>query len=462
MIERLRRSLSFRLLAIFLVLALIFVYGATAALRWIYQEDELRELVSGHLSLHIDYVRKDIGSPPNIDRAIAITEQVPVDIRIAGPDINWASNDAFPLLGDLDWGASTMLSGDPDAWLKQVEDVEFAEQDGYRFIRLNQGPYAIVVTSPRIGEAKSSPDLVLIIVLIGLLWLFFAYVCVRWLFKPIGAIRKGASRIGMGEFDYRISAYRNDQLGDLAEDINKLASDVHSILDAKRQLLLGISHELRSPLSRLRLSLEFLGDASLKEQIRDEVLEMESIIATLLEAERLNSRHAALARRPVDIGDVVDDMIEKYFARDRERIRINPENCSIIARVDEARITLLLKNLVSNALRYSGDSSSPVEIDIADDGTDLVLTVSDYGPGFAPGQADHLGEPFYRADQSRTRGTGGTGLGLYLAKMVADAHGGSLRLDPDYTEGARLVVRIPFLKPDDDSASDPSRQERCK
>ena len=86
MLEAITRSLSFRLLAIFLVLAALFVYGATVALRWIYADDDLRELISGHRSLHVEYVRQDIGNPPRIDRAIAITKQVPVDIRIAGPD----------------------------------------------------------------------------------------------------------------------------------------------------------------------------------------------------------------------------------------------------------------------------------------------------------------------------------------------------------------------------------------
>ena len=228
------------------------------------------------------------------------------------------------------------------------------------------------------------------------------------------------------------------------------------MLDAKRQLLLGISHELRSPLSRLRLSLEFLTDTNARDQIRDEILEMESIIVTLLEAERLNSRHASLSIRPVDIRDTVDDLVEKYFPREADRIQITPTSGVFLARVDEARILLLLKNLVSNALRYSGEESGPIEIDLADAGEDLVITVADHGPGFSPEQAAHIGEPFFRADPSRTRGTGGTGLGLYLAKMVAEAHGGTLHLDPDYDQGARLIVRIPFLRPaaaNDDDAS---------
>ena len=88
MIDRFWRSLSLRLLAIFLVLAVAFVYFATIGIRWVYQEDDLRELISGHLSLHVNYVRNDIGDPPRIERAIEITRQVPVDIRISGEGID--------------------------------------------------------------------------------------------------------------------------------------------------------------------------------------------------------------------------------------------------------------------------------------------------------------------------------------------------------------------------------------
>ena len=91
MLNRLSRSLSFRLLAIFVVLAGMFVYGTFIALKWVYNSDEIRGLISGHLSLHVHYVREDIGSPPSIERAVAITESVPVDIRILGPDIDWNS-----------------------------------------------------------------------------------------------------------------------------------------------------------------------------------------------------------------------------------------------------------------------------------------------------------------------------------------------------------------------------------
>lgn len=107
------------------------------------------------------------------------------------------------------------------------------------------------------------------------------------------------------------------------------------------------------------------------------------------------------------------------------------------------RLILILKNLLSNALRYSSTDDGRVRLSARLDGSDLVVTVEDDGPGISPEQADNLGEPFFRGDPSRTRETGGTGLGLYLAKLAAEAHGGILSVDRQYTQGARLVVRLP-------------------
>ena len=447
MIRWLVRSLSFRLTVIFLLLGGLFVYGTLVAIRWVYNSDDVRGLISGHLSLHVQYVREDIGSPPRIDRALAITERVPVDIRILGPDIDWASDPDFPRISELAFGPSPAFSDDPDAWVDELLGIEFASQGDHNFLRMSSGKngeYDIVVVSPRISDVRSGPDLSYIIVGLGLTFLLLGYAAVSWLFKPIGAIRAGAAQIGRGNFEHRIQAIRHDQLGDLAADINTLAADVQNMLDAKRALLLGISHELRTPLSRLRLHIEFIDNEKQQQELKTEIVEMEKIIVSLLEAERLNSRHEPLARSEVRVRDLVDELIDDFFQRDRDRIQVTDRSDGAIANIDEARVSLLLKNLVSNALRYSPPDSGPVELILAVEGAELVLRVRDRGPGISPDEADHIGEPFYRGDPSRTRDTGGTGLGLYLATLVARAHGGSLRLLDTGEQGACFEARLPL------------------
>lgn len=444
MLNRLSRSLSFRLLAIFVVLALLFVYGSFVALRWVYNSDEIRGLISGHLSLHVHYVKEDIGSPPRIERALAITKSVPVDIRILGPDIDWSSDVNFPALDTLQFGQSPRFGDDPDAWVNELQELEFAVQGRHRFLKIRQDGYDIVVSSPRIADVGSGPDLIMIIVGLGLVYLMIGYAAVSWLFKPIRAIRTGAAHIGQGNFNYRIRNIRHDQLGDLASAINQLAGDVEHMLDAKRALLLGISHELRTPLSRMRLLLEFVESEADREAIKPEIAEMEKIVVSLLEAERLSTRHVTLSRSRVRISDLISDLVDDFFSRDSQRIAVSVVPEDLQANVDEARIALLLKNLVANALRYIPKTDGRVWVSAKVDGQDLVLQVRDNGPGMSSAQAQHIGEPFYRGDPSRTRDTGGTGLGLYLAKLVAEAHEGALNLSNPDEAGACFECRMPL------------------
>ena len=260
MLNRLLRSLSFRLLAIFLVLGGLFVLGTYMAIQRFYNSDQIRGLISGHLSLHVNYVREDIGEPPQIASALAITQRVPVDIRIYGPSVDWASDPNFPRLEDLEFAPSPRFSDDPGAWADELQGVDFAATDNHDFLRMRQGEYDIIVSTPRIADQPTGVPLIPLIIGFGLGFLLIGYAAVTWLFRPIRNIRAGAAHIGRGNFDHRIERIRRDQLGDLAADINRLAGDVESMLDAKRALLLGISHELRTPLSRMRLALEFVDD----------------------------------------------------------------------------------------------------------------------------------------------------------------------------------------------------------
>ena len=322
MLNRLTRSLSFRLLLIFLFLGGLFVLGTIGAIQRFYNSDETRGLISGHLSLHVSYVREDIGVPPDIERAIAITKKVPVDIRIFGPTVDWASDPNFPRVEELDFESSPRFSDSPDAWADELAGVDFADQENHSFLRMRQGGYDIVVSTPRIADKPSGLPLIPLIIGFGLTFLLIGYAAVQWLFRPIRNIREGAAHIGRGNFNHRIENIRRDQLGDLAVDINTLAGDVESMLDAKRALLLGISHELRTPLSRMRLVLEFVEDDENADSLRAEVSEMEKIVVSLLEAERLNSRHAPLTRTDTNVCELINELVDDFFSRDRNRLRL--------------------------------------------------------------------------------------------------------------------------------------------
>lgn len=439
MIRLFSYSLSLRLLAIFLLLAALFAWGVVAGIRWAYSADDLRSLISGHLSLHVDYVREDIGSPARLDRALAITQRVPVDIRIDGPGVHWSSDPAFPDPATLKFGPSDYFSSEPGALLDELRGVDFATRDRHNFLRFIEGGNQIIVATPKIATRNDRPPLVPILVGFALLLVLGAYLAVRGLFRPLAPIREGAAYIGAGHFSHRIRVAREDELGELASDINAMAEKVEGMLEAKQQLLLGVSHELRSPISRMTLGLALMEDSPTARSLREDTEEMRHIVETLLSAERMGSAHTVLDRSDLLLPELAKSLRERFFANEpRLHIHCTGEPR---ARLDAPRIQLMLKNLVGNALRYAPEG--PVELTLAGIDGQVKFRVRDYGPGIPAEQRAHVGEPFYRSDASRARETGGTGLGLYLARQVARAHGGDLSLEDCEGAGALFVVTMP-------------------
>ena len=448
-LARITHSLSARLLVIFVIASFAYSYGARNAVQVFADTDWLRQIVGAHIALHTEYVLQDIGSPPNINRAMEIVSQIPVDIRIVGPGQDWSSDPGFPDLDALPFGPLGLLElseasrNEVEAWTRTLELVEFARHEEHVFVKLTHGDAFIVFASPRIRETRPPTYTTLIFSVVGLAMLLLLYLAVRWLFRPIKWMQEGTARIGHGELDYRIPVKRRDELGDLTQDINRMADDVQGMLEAKRQLMLAISHELRSPLTRAKVALELLDDETVRHNVLEDIDEMERLIADLLESEALNTRHAILRREPTDLGELVQTVVDADFAEQSSRIGLVLPDASLEGRLDVTRVRLLIRNLVENALRYSPPGDEKVQIGASRSGDHVELCVRDHGDGIPAEHLERVTEPFYRADPARSRATGGIGLGLYLCRLIAEAHGGSLQIDSQPGCGTVVTVTLP-------------------
>ncbi len=449
----LMRSLSARLLGIFLLTALVYAVASRYAVDLVLDRDYLREVIGAHMTRYTSYILDDLEYPPRIDRAETLVAGNPFDIRIDGPSVSWSSNPQFPDPDIIDFQSSEFLddlrtSGGDAPWVSQLRLVGFARHEGRSYGLMQEGDYRIVMVTPRISDAAPSDLTWPLIGLVSVLVLAGCYVAVRWAVAPVKLIKAGADRIGQGDLGYRIPVVRNDELGELTTEINSMAGDVQEMLEAKRQLLLAISHELRSPLTRTKVALEFLEDEDSRRNILEDVEEMERLIHELLEGEQLNTRHSALQRAFVDVGELLSELLEVEFADARERIVFNLPEKSVLAYVDPARIRLLVRNLTNNALCHTPEGGPPIELTVSVSGDDLEIRVADQGAGMSPTEVAHATEPFYRADPARARHTGGFGLGLYLCQRIAEAHGGSLRIDSQPGAGTRVTVRLPAAEPE--------------
>jgi signal transduction histidine kinase len=221
-------------------------------------------------------------------------------------------------------------------------------------------------------------------------------------------------------------ARHHDELGELATQINRMAEGLHGMLDAKRQLLLAISHELRSPLTRARLNAELVADGEARTALLHDLSEMRDLITDLLESERLAAGHAALHTETVELNALVRDLLAASF--DGRSIETTLDAALPALTLDATRIRLLLRNLLDNALRHSAGAPLPPSISTSIQGDAVLVTVRDHGPGVADAELARLTEAFYRTDSARQRSTGGVGLGLHLCALIARAHGGRLTL----------------------------------
>ena len=283
-----------------------------------------------------------------------------------------------------------------------------------------------------------------------------AYSRVRRMLRPLDDIRAGAQRFGAGDFAQAIPvrhANHPDELGELATTINTMGGDIHQMLEAKRTLLLAISHELRSPLTRARLNTELLPETPELQPSRAALLrdlgQMRDLVADLLESERLASPHAALHREPTDLAALVAEIVAAPGGALNDAQNVAPKilqnlqpNVHVL-QLDRTRMRLLLRNLLDNALRHSVDASQPPVVLLAQTADGAVqITVRDFGLGVPDDQLPQLAQPFYRPDSARSREGGGVGLGLYLCKLVALAHGGSFTVR-NAQPGLAVCVTLP-------------------
>ncbi len=403
-----RRSLGARMVGLFVLLAagvvVTFLVGMQSAFRFGWQ-DYARPLVADY----VDTLSAQIGTPPDVARAKALTDRLPLRIRIEGPVVNWSSHPTERRHDDRH------EQGNTNTW-RPTRTLA----DGH-VIRFG------LASLPREDAPEDRPRLIGWVTLTTLLLLTaLAYRAVRRLLRPLDDIRAGALRYGAGDFSQPIAPRRNDELGELAGQINRMADGLHGMLDAKRQLLLAISHELRSPLTRARLNAELVADGPARDALLHDLAEMRDLITDLLESERLAAGHAALHTEPVNLNTLVRELLDGTFGG---RGIVHTLDAALPALpLDAARLRALLRNLLDNALRHSAGATAPPTIATSMQGESVRVVVRDHGPGVGETELAHLTEAFYRTDSARGRSTGGVGLGLHLCALIAKAHGGQLTL----------------------------------
>lgn len=275
-----------------------------------------------------------------------------------------------------------------------------------------------------------------------LLAVALSYLLTRRVLKPLEEMSAVTSRIATGDYASRIQARSRDEVGGLADAFNRMADDLERIEQLRKTMVSDVAHELRTPLTNVRGYLEGLKDGVVKptpeifNMLQEEVLRLVNLVADLGQLTRADAAHKYLNREPLDLGELTAEVLA-LFLPDFEKKGIKPSlQCTpggTPVRADRDQTRQVLRNLIQNALQYT-PAQGEVTIACGAENGGAVLTITNSGDGIPEDDLPLIFERFYRVDKSRSRDSGGAGIGLAIVKQLVEAHGGEITVRSDHTE----------------------------
>lgn len=374
---------------------------------------------------------RQLGMPPEREKAVETARVHGVDIRYENGAVAWATAEDMPSVRETikEWAGESPGTGVFSAGLYHTVIVD---PEG--------GAYLFKWDFP--GALATSLEHILLFLSFVFIVFVGAYLFIRNLLKPLKLLGVGVNRISGGHLDVQVPVRRNDELGFLTEAFNAMALRIREMITARDQLLVDVSHELRSPITRIKLGLEFIPDGQKKQNIRADLGEIETMITEILETERLKDGYGKLHLETADLAALVRDAAAGFDGR-APGIDVAGVAGSLMWEIDTWRVKLVLQNVLENALKYSAADAPPVRLNLKKEGDRAVIEIRDHGEGIPETELPYVFEPFYRVDRSRSRESGGYGLGLSLCKKIMDAHHGAIRLKKNPGDGVTVTLRFP-------------------
>jgi signal transduction histidine kinase len=314
-------------------------------------------------------------------------------------------------------------------------------------------PAAWRVWEERIAELRNSIILAVVwggLVGIGLA-LLLAFFLSRRITAPVQSLASAARNLGKGDFSQRAAVKSRDELGELASTFNSMAAELEKADKLRRELVADVAHELRTPLSNIKGYLEGIQDGVVRPDeatiklIYEEVELLSRLVDDLHELALAESGGLGLEKQVCDIRDIVQDVagaMGYQIANKRLKLRLDLPESAALALVDAHRIGQVVRNLLSNAINFTPEGGE-IAVSVKCTKDEVVVSVADTGPGIPQEELPYIFERFYRVDKSRSRATGGSGLGLTIARRLVEAHGGQLEVESELGKGSVFTVKLP-------------------
>jgi signal transduction histidine kinase len=284
--------------------------------------------------------------------------------------------------------------------------------------------------------------------------LILTFVLSRRLSSPIGVLANAARRLGRGDLSQRVQFQGKGEVGELAQAFNSMAADLDHVEQLRRNLIADVAHELRTPLSNIQGYLEAIRDRVMKpnaatiRSLNEEVALLSRLVNELQELSLAEAGELKLVYQAEDIAKLVKQAVTSWqpqLAAKEILLSLDlPDNLPLV-NIDWQRVNQVLHNLLENAVAYTHKGGT-INVAATARGDWVEVSVSDTGEGIPAEDLPHIFERFYRVDKSRARATGGSGLGLTIAKRLVEAHGGTITVQSELGRGSRFSFTLPIAE----------------
>ncbi len=302
----------------------------------------------------------------------------------------------------------------------------------------------------------------LLLIFAGILSASFGILLAASMTQSLNRLQQGAQKIAAGDFSTRVQLNEIDELSDVADTFNSMADQLEQsfarqkqLEQARRDLIAAVSHDLRTPLTSIRAMIEALADGVVSDPdtvqryyttIRSQIESLSALINDLFELSKLETEHVKLEREPVNLNDLLSDVIETMQAQARTKeVAISGTFSAELPMVQAEfdKIERVLYNLVQNAIQHTPAQGS-ITLSTRLESAGIQVDVADTGEGISSDVLPYVFDQFFRGEKSRSRETGGTGLGLAIAKRIIEAHGGKIWVESKVGQGSRFSFTLPI------------------
>jgi signal transduction histidine kinase len=372
-------------------------------------------LSSGSLEVHWGKVSQVVGNVPPTSRAAATAER----LKQLVPDLG---SESFRI-GYADDGA--LAAGETEAYRHMlVLSVRLEDQSWVNF------------AAPTLGSLPHTDWMQHLAALcIGVVIILIAILLLRWVTRPLKVLAEAAEGFSLDEKHERLDESGPAEVRRAARAFNSLRDRIQTLVAERTQALAAVSHDLRTPITRVKLRSELYEDETTRDLIEADLSEMESMIDSTLEYLRAGESNEPV--RLIDLSAVVQTVVDDAIDRGRDITFSGLEHAVVRGRL--VAMKRALWNVVGNALKYA----TQVEVNLTETATAFLVTVTDDGPGVPNELIERLFEPFFRVEESRNRETGGTGLGLTITRAIMRAAGGDVTITNNPGAGLRVCLSFP-------------------